>query len=68
MPDASDASDSRLRRLPTDPGLCRDCIHRRILTTERTAYVRCELADSDPRFTKYPRLPVLRCAGYERAE
>jgi hypothetical protein len=26
------------------------------------------LAEIDPRFDKYPRLPVLRCAGYEPAE
>jgi hypothetical protein len=25
----------------------------------------CRLSFSDPEFPKYPRLPVLRCAGYE---
>lgn len=68
MPDARDATDSRLDLLPMDPGLCGDCVHRRVLTTERSAFVRCELADTDPRFVRYPRLPVLRCAGYEPAE
>jgi len=24
----------------------------------------CRLSDVDPRFPKYPRIPVLRCAGY----
>ena len=26
----------------------------------------CELALSDARFQKYPRLPVLACTGYEK--
>ncbi len=29
-------------------------------------YVRCQLAETDPRFERYPRLPVLTCGGYER--
>lgn len=28
----------------------------------------CERALTDPRFAKYPPLPVLRCPGYEPAE
>jgi hypothetical protein len=28
----------------------------------------CQLAETDPRFAKYPRLPVIRCAGYEKVE
>jgi hypothetical protein len=27
----------------------------------------CGLAAADPRYPKYPRLPVLRCEGYEPA-
>jgi hypothetical protein len=26
----------------------------------------CELSKVDPRFPKYPRLPGLSCAGYEK--
>ena len=26
----------------------------------------CELSKVDARFPKYPRLPVLRCAGYDK--
>jgi hypothetical protein len=26
------------------------------------------LSATDPRFSKYPRLPVLHCDGYERRE
>lgn len=28
----------------------------------------CLLSKVDPRFVKYPRLPVLSCAGYEKRE
>jgi hypothetical protein len=31
-----------------------------------SSFVLCALAAEDPRFPKYPRLPVIRCAGYER--
>jgi hypothetical protein len=26
---------------------------------------RCTRAETDARFVRYPRLPVVRCAGYE---
>jgi hypothetical protein len=26
----------------------------------------CQLHEQDPRFAKYPRIPVLHCAGYEK--
>jgi hypothetical protein len=28
----------------------------------------CERAKTDPRFAKYPRIPVERCPGYEERE
>ena len=28
-------------------------------------FVLCERSKSDPEFARYPRLPVLQCAGYE---
>jgi hypothetical protein len=51
-------------------GLCADCIHARPLPHPRggPAYWRCALAERDPRFPKYPRLPVLRCAGHCRGD
>jgi len=33
--------------------------------TPRATYWLCGLAATDARFEKYPRLPVLRCEGYE---
>lgn len=47
-------------------GLCPGCIHsRRIESARGSAFILCELSRFDPRFPKYPRLPVLTCAGYQ---
>jgi hypothetical protein len=49
------------------PGLCQDCIHARRIESDRgSVFILCQLALTDPRFKKYPRLPVLSCPGYER--
>ena len=48
-------------------GLCSDCAHARRVTSERgSMFLQCQLSFTDPRFAKYPRLPVLTCSGYER--
>lgn len=53
------ARDSRV-------GLCSTCEHMRPVESDRgSVFYRCALADTDPHFAKYPRLPVLQCAGYE---
>ena len=57
---------------PTDPhavGLCLRCRHVRVVPS-RTGrrYYRCERAATDAGYPKYPRLPVLRCPGYEPGE
>ena len=50
-------------------GLCADCRHARHVQSDRgTVFYLCELSFTDARFPKYPRLPVLRCAGYEKNE
>ncbi len=50
-------------------GLCAGCRHARLNQTRRgPVYLRCQLASTDPSFPRYPRLPVLRCAGYVPAE
>jgi hypothetical protein len=54
QPDASNA------------GLCADCVHARTITSDRGShFVLCQLSFSDPKFPKYPRLPVLTCDGYK---
>jgi hypothetical protein len=48
-------------------GLCSDCIHsRRIESAHGSVFFLCELSLTDPRYPKYPRLPVLTCAGYKK--
>jgi hypothetical protein len=50
-------------------GLCADCLHARMVESDRgSVFWRCELAATDSRFPKYPRLPVIQCSGYEKAE
>ncbi len=51
-----------------DPvGLCRTCIHARVIRTPRgSTFYLCRLSETDPRFAKYPRLPVVQCAGYTK--
>jgi hypothetical protein len=47
-------------------GLCGTCVSARVVRSDRGAeFVMCEKSKTDPRFTRYPRLPMLRCAGYE---
>jgi hypothetical protein len=48
-------------------GLCADCIHAHTITSDKgSSFVQCRLSFTDARFPKYPRLPVLRCAGYQK--
>ena len=52
----------------TEPpvGLCATCRWVRIVTNRRgSVFYRCARADTDPRFVRYPPLPVLACPGYE---
>lgn len=51
----------------TWPGLCQDCMHARRIESDRgSIFFLCQLALTDARFQKYPRLPVLSCIGYEQ--
>ena len=50
-------------------GLCAGCEHLQIVRSARgSEFVLCRLSFSDPRFPKYPSLPVLECAGYCRRD
>lgn len=45
-------------------GLCAGCAHARVQRNDRgSEFLRCAKAESDPRYRKYPPLPVLRCEG-----
>jgi hypothetical protein len=47
-----------------DPGLCGHCAHCQLIEGARTRFYLCRLAAVDDRFPRYPRLPVLSCAGH----
>lgn len=50
-------------------GLCDSCRHQRIVRSGRgSEFSMCLLSKTDPRFPKYPRLPVRECDGYVRRE
>jgi hypothetical protein len=47
-------------------GLCASCRFMRQIESDRgSIFYLCERSAIDASFPKYPRLPVLRCAGYE---
>ncbi|MDX2170506.1 MAG: hypothetical protein SF182_25765 [Deltaproteobacteria bacterium] len=49
-------------------GLCGDCRHaRRIRSARGSTFHLCARAAADPRYARYPPLPVLRCPGHEPA-
>ncbi|MCB0197843.1 MAG: hypothetical protein KDJ65_38215 [Anaerolineae bacterium] len=47
-------------------GLCATCQHVKVIKSSRgSMFIMCNLAKTDPRFSKYPPLPVINCIGYE---
>lgn len=55
--------------LPNHPspfaGLCATCSNSRVMTSDRSSlFYRCLLAETNPRFARYPRLPVTDCRGW----
>jgi hypothetical protein len=48
-------------------GLCDRCVQQRLVRTTRgSVFSLCERSRTDPEhYPRYPRLPVLRCAGFE---
>ena len=48
------------------PGLCDSCGHSRVVASKRGGrFYLCRLSETDPRFARYPALPVRRCEGYK---
>ena len=47
-------------------GLCASCTNVQVIRSDRgSIFYRCRLSERDPRFPKYPRLPVISCDGYK---
>ena len=50
------------------PGLCETCANVKVVETRRgSRFYLCALSEVDPRFPKYPRIPVVQCIGYAPA-
>ena len=48
-------------------GLCDTCVHQKLIRNTRgSSFSMCERSKTDPRYPKYPRVPVRECAGYEK--
>jgi len=37
-----------------------------ITSAKGSSFLRCALSDSDDNYPKYPRLPVINCAGFSK--
>ncbi|HEU4906316.1 MAG TPA: hypothetical protein VFT19_09415 [Solirubrobacterales bacterium] len=47
-------------------GLCDSCMHRKLVPNTRgSVFTLCRRSREDPAYPRYPRLPVLKCAGHE---
>ena len=47
-------------------GACADCAWaRRVVAKSDSVFLLCARSESDPKFDKYPRLPVVACPGHE---
>jgi hypothetical protein len=50
-----------------EAGLCNACVHQRVVgNTRGSVFSMCEKSKEDPRFSKYPRIPVIECVGFEQ--
>jgi hypothetical protein len=58
------AALERARRHPV--GLCAHCLHHRAVGNRKgSIFYMCTRSRTDPRYRKYPPLPVLDCPGWE---
>ena len=47
-------------------GLCAACAHAKVIKSAKgSTFMLCGRAKEDPRFSKYPPLPVMMCRGFE---
>lgn len=50
---------------PVPAGLCTSCCHPAAVSSSRgSVFYLCQLSRTDPRFPRYPVLPVVECGGY----
>jgi len=52
---------------PPKAGLCESCVHQQLVPNTRgSVFSLCQRSRTDPRYPRYPPLPVLACPGHER--
>jgi len=60
------SSDGKAKDASASVGLCEGYAHVRLIRSDRgSVFYLCMLSATDPRFPKYPTLPVITCSGYE---
>jgi hypothetical protein len=56
-------------RAGTRAGLCDMCAHQQeVRNTRGSVFSLCTRSRVDPAYPRYPRIPVLECAGFEQRE
>ena len=61
------SSDGKEMASAEKAGLCATCQHcTRVESSHGSIFFLCELSRTDARYARYPRLPVLKCEGYQR--
>jgi hypothetical protein len=62
---AAGVADSADADVDLAGGLCDGCRYARLIGSRRgSRFLLCERSRLEPYYAKYPRLPVLRCAGF----
>jgi hypothetical protein len=62
-------SAAAVRSPAMNAGLCETCRHQYLVRNTRgSSFSRCERSKTDPRYPKYPRIPVTSCEGHERRD
>jgi hypothetical protein len=59
-------NDRRVFQQAETAGLCDTCRHLKVIRNDRgSVFYLCRLSFTDPRFPRYPAIPVVACPGYE---
>lgn len=62
-------ADDLPKRSDDRVGLCATCVHSQTVTSAKgSVFYLCRLSQEDPRFPRYPPLPVRVCSGYRPSE
>ena len=47
-------------------GICDTCVHQQLVRNTRgSVFSLCRRSRTEPEYPRYPRMPVLECAGHE---